>query len=775
MNVGTWFRRRMAMPFLALGTAFLAACVALALVTLQARQRSTQQARERFEHVASIALQQRNRPLLETALASLRSETGSTDVAMCEGGRVLLALPSRQNACRPQPVSPWTSVQKVTLPAFTAGEVLLRSSRWPHFSFIATLAALGLLLVVGVVEVVRRAAKEFARELVHPLVTRAYDFDLCEAQAAPVSCIRELNALVDAHRKSIADVKRLVQEVAAHAATAAIARTTQALAHDVRKPFSMFKSIIHIVEGTEDPNEVREVLKVTLPEVNQAMASVEGMLQDVMHIGSEAKLYLEDAAPEALVEAALGDLFRVYAHADVSLGYSFAHRNMVRVDSLRLGRVFANILGNAVQAMHEKGRLWIRTVEHDGFVEFTIGNAGSVIPAESLPKLFDAFFTLGKKGGTGLGLAIAKKIVEAHGGTIRCVSETNDRHPGGMVEFVFTLPASSAVCAPRFDALPKCSQDIQSAFAAVRIAELRQAGARPDSHEAEIEAILVARLEALCSSNKDSASALPTVLVVDDEAVYRNGLHSLVDRSEALAGRIRMVFARNAVEAFAAVKEHSPVLLIEDVDLGPHSKCGLDIVRSLREVEFAGHICVHSNRFLAGEAQAALAAGADTVLPKPMGRAHLLKLILASLPESETTVAASAHAPTASSPKLSVAFLDDSLSFRLAWKMKLEEQTRFRAFASTTAFFDTCERESSFLASLDVVVTDYNFAPSDPHDGGTFARELRNRGYGGLLLRASGETELGPEIEVLFQGDVGKGALEWAEFQQAVEEARSVK
>ena len=74
-----------------------------------------------------------------------------------------------------------------------------------------------------------------------------------------------------------------------------------------------------------------------------------------------------------------------------------------------------------------------------------------------------------------------------------------------------------------------------------------------------------------------------------------------------------------------------------------------------------------------------------------------------------------------------------------------------------------------------MVVTDYHFAPGDPHDGGTFARELRTRGYGGLVLRASGETDLGPEIEGLFHGDVGKGALEWAEFQKAVEEARSVK
>ena len=643
-----------------------------------------------------------------------------------------------------------------------------RSVLWLAALFLALSCAAGTLTVVLIY---RSSRKEQSLRL---KVVELALADLVNERALSVSAMDSVPGLSQAWSALRAKLESFKSELARQTQLAAVASTTQALAHDIRKPFSMFKSIIQIVEGTEDPEEVREVLKVTLPEVNQAMASVEGMIQDVMQIGADTKLLLEDAAPETLVEAALGDLFRVHPNADVSLEYAFTHRNMVQADSVRLGRVFANILGNAVQAMREKGCLWIRTVERAGFVELTLGNAGSVIPAESLPKLFDAFFTSGKKGGTGLGLAIAKKIVDAHGGTIFCRSEKNDTHPEGMVEFVFTLPASHAACSPRSDALPTSSREIQAALAAVRIAAQRQAGAGPDPREAEIEAHLVARLDALRAPKSGLATERLTLLVVDDEAVYRNGLLALLERSEALAQRVRMVFARNDVEAFAAVKEHAPVLLIEDVDLGPISKDGLDIVRCLRESGFEGHICVHSNRFLAGDSRAALAAGADAVLPKPMGRAHLLKLILASLPEPQAAAEVE-HAPTAPPRKLNVAMLDDSLSMRLAWIMELEDETSFRAFASTTAFFETCEREPAYLASLDVVVTDYNFAPGDPHDGGTFARELRARGLEGLILRASGETDLGHEIEMLFDGDVGKAAVEWPDFQRAVAAAQSAK
>ncbi|MCA2961747.1 MAG: response regulator [Silvanigrellales bacterium] len=559
----------------------------------------------------------------------------------------------------------------------------------------------------------------------------------------------------------------LKNNVARQSRLAAVARTTQALAHDVRKPFSMFKSIIQVVEATEDPSEVREVLKLTLPEVNQAMASVEGMIQDVMLIGSDTKMHTEEAAPESLVESALGELFRVYPEADVTISCEFAHRHMVHADSVRLGRVFANILGNAVQAMSEKGSLWIRTDERDEFVEFVLGNGGSAIPAESLPKLFDAFFTSGKKEGTGLGLAIAKKIVEAHGGTIRCISETNEKHPSGMVEFHFTLPMSEVTCPTRSEALPRSSREIQAALAAVRIAAARLGGSGPDPREVEIEAAILARLDSMGQVHANPV----TVLVVDDEVVYRNGLLALLEQSDRLSARIRMVFAKNDEEAIAAVSLSKPILLIEDVDLGTRSRNGLEIVKNLRDSGFAGHICVHSNRFLLGDSRAALEAGADAVLPKPMGRAHFLKLILASIPETRTIETATQANPTIGK-RLSVALIDDSVSQRMAWKSRLKGGTEFRAFASSGAFLCLWDSEPSYLASLDVVVTDYNFASGDPHDGGTLARELRRRGFEGLILRASGESDLGPEIEALFDGDVGKVALELPAFHAAVDNAR---
>jgi len=202
-------------------------------------------------------------------------------------------------------------------------------------------------------------------------------------------------------------------------ASDAVARMTQMLAHDVRKPFSILRMGLGMLGSAKDPAAVKAVLSRLVPEIDKAVSSVDGLIADVMEVGSSSTALIQElASPESLIEATLGETFRIYPKASIEIGYDLRHTHMANVHVQKVGRVFSNIVGNAVHAMGQKGRIWFKTRERDGLIEFCLGNAGSVIPAESLPKLFDAFFTSGKKGGTGLGLAIAEKVVKAHGGRI---------------------------------------------------------------------------------------------------------------------------------------------------------------------------------------------------------------------------------------------------------------------------------------------------------------------------------------------------------------------
>lgn len=563
--------------------------------------------------------------------------------------------------------------------------------------------------------------------------------------------IAEMDSLQREFSTSLSSIVRLQRELNDAKVAAAIARTTQALAHDVRRPFSMFKSIIQSVEAAEDPVAARSIMRASLPEVNQAMASVEGMIEDVMQIGSHTSPVKEEVSPQALVGMALSEFFRVYPEADVNFSYSFAHDRLVFADSLRVIRVLSNIVGNAIQAMDQKGHVWFRTRPCGEFVEFVIGNSGSFISREDRHRLFDAFFTSGKRDGTGLGLAIAKKIVEAHGGGIRCISEKNLEFPDGVVEFIFTLPAGSLEGEVAAVDLPDSFRGMQAN--AVLMTEANINFERADPREAELESEILSRLSAFQS--------IPTILLVDDEPVYLNGLVSYIRQSDLLSAAINVVTAKSDVYALSLASQCKPVLVIEDVDLGPSSENGIEVVRKLRAADFGGQICIHSNRFLFDDNRVAMEAGANSVLPKPMSRVHLLTLILAALPEN-----ASASAVVAN-PQPRFAYIDDSQLFLMGMRMKVKGNAVCHEFSTSSQFFHRVENDSSFLDELDFVLTDFYLSPSDGNNGLTFARGLRAKGYRGpIILASDAEVSTAELAQSGIDGAIAKSKLDWAELNR---------
>jgi signal transduction histidine kinase len=95
---------------------------------------------------------------------------------------------------------------------------------------------------------------------------------------------------------------------------------------------------------------------------------------------------------------------------------------VIEGDRFALGRVYRNLITNAIQATAAGGRVSIATARTDGRVEITVADTGSGIPADRLPAIFDDFVTT-KRRGLGLGLAISKRIVEQLDGTITVESE----------------------------------------------------------------------------------------------------------------------------------------------------------------------------------------------------------------------------------------------------------------------------------------------------------------------------------------------------------------
>jgi signal transduction histidine kinase len=107
-----------------------------------------------------------------------------------------------------------------------------------------------------------------------------------------------------------------------------------------------------------------------------------------------------------------------------------------------LRQVFANLVGNAIDAMRRGGRLRVRVSEHQQTgrsarnIRITIADTGIGIPTDVLPAIFEPFVTTKGETGTGLGLWVTAEIMKRNGWRIRVRTSRNPRHSGTVFSIV---------------------------------------------------------------------------------------------------------------------------------------------------------------------------------------------------------------------------------------------------------------------------------------------------------------------------------------------------
>jgi Signal transduction histidine kinase len=114
---------------------------------------------------------------------------------------------------------------------------------------------------------------------------------------------------------------------------------------------------------------------------------------------------------------------------------------MIEADPEKLGRVFSNLVSNALKYGH--GATWIKlsASRYHEMIIVKVANNGEPIPQKSLKHVFDRFYRVESSrskatGGTGLGLAIVKGVVDRHHGQVSVASDEKE------TAFTVVLPAS---------------------------------------------------------------------------------------------------------------------------------------------------------------------------------------------------------------------------------------------------------------------------------------------------------------------------------------------
>jgi two-component system sensor histidine kinase ChvG len=219
------------------------------------------------------------------------------------------------------------------------------------------------------------------------------------------------------------------------------------VSHEIKNPLSSLRSAIETLARIEDPAQRKRLLDV----IESDIVRLDRLISDISESSRiDAELSRAEMHPVDL-RRLLTTLAEVYGTGEhgVSVVLDMDSHADMTIDGIedRLGRVFRNLIDNAVTFSTRNGRIGLTAWRDEDEIEIRVEDEGPGLPEDKIESIFNRFYSDRPDGETfgghsGLGLSICKQIIDAHGGTI---TADNRRDPMGNVvgaRFIVRLPAA---------------------------------------------------------------------------------------------------------------------------------------------------------------------------------------------------------------------------------------------------------------------------------------------------------------------------------------------
>lgn len=204
------------------------------------------------------------------------------------------------------------------------------------------------------------------------------------------------------------------------------------VSHQMRSPLvaivQYFEVILAGIVGEVEPKQKEMILKA-----KDRLEALLDLINDWLNVARMNRGQIVEKFKPLSLKKLISKLIEfmqpVAQENDVNLEFSsLSGSDLVLGDEETLEQVFSNLINNAIKYNKPKGSVKISIKENKDYVAAKVEDTGIGIAKENLPLIFDQFFRVSrseskKSKGSGLGLTIAKKIVEAHRGSIQVSSE----------------------------------------------------------------------------------------------------------------------------------------------------------------------------------------------------------------------------------------------------------------------------------------------------------------------------------------------------------------
>jgi signal transduction histidine kinase len=242
----------------------------------------------------------------------------------------------------------------------------------------------------------------------------------------------------DARKAAERNSAELMQRLINSERLAAAGRMANTLAHEINNPLEALTNIFYLLQLQELSPQSQELLGVGARE-----------LERVGHITRSTLSFYRKIPGRTLdLHTLLEEVVQLFqtraAQQQIKILKSFSDDIGSVCYDPSLRQVFANLVGNALEAMDfNGGSITIRARLLPGRASVTVTDTGHGIDSANLASIFEPFFTTKGERGTGLGLWVTRGIVEEQGGKLQLRSSTSGPRRGTTIRI--TLPMQGVV------------------------------------------------------------------------------------------------------------------------------------------------------------------------------------------------------------------------------------------------------------------------------------------------------------------------------------------
>ncbi len=230
----------------------------------------------------------------------------------------------------------------------------------------------------------------------------------------------EFAALGEAFNTMADRLVELQENVKRQERQAMFGRIAAGLVHDLSHPIQNLGNSTRLLVREDIDDESRQSLRVT---IERELETLKRFMDDLRNVVKPRPLERFALDVNASVAETVEPMRAEGERVGVTVEAVYARETLlIEGDRFALGRVYRNLITNAIQATDQGGRVAVATSRVGDHVEISVTDTGSGIAPERLSAIFDDFVTT-KRRGLGLGLAISKRIVEQLDGTITVESE----------------------------------------------------------------------------------------------------------------------------------------------------------------------------------------------------------------------------------------------------------------------------------------------------------------------------------------------------------------